>query len=204
MVFGDTGDLALEWSLAAATLRLLDNHPPHPVKMQPMGRYALVFATMCLAAVGVADLRSDIIAIDKKVSAAIMRKDAKAFEMTLKPICTKDFKYVENGQTMGFKQMVEGMRMGMKQMGKVTMAEAKLVSLKEMGSMATAMMSHNMKAEMMGPDKKMHKMGFSGMSTHTFKKVGGHWMMSMMKWGKQSMTMDGKPFDPSKMGGGGG
>jgi hypothetical protein len=54
---------------------------------------------------------------------------------------------------------------------------------------------------MMGPDKKSHTMSFSGTSTNTYVKVKGKWLMSVMSWGKSTMMMDGKPMDPSKMGG---
>lgn len=167
-----------------------------------MRKYALTLAALCLAAAGMADLRSEVMAVNNKIIAAIKARDADAFAKIVKACTTKDFKYVEMGRTMGLNEMIMGMRQGMTQMKDLKRADVKIVSVKEMGSKGTAKLWHNMEGRMMGQDKKWHNMGFTGMSTHAFVKVGGEWKMSMMKWGKQKMTMDGKPFDPSKMGGG--
>lgn len=56
---------------------------------------------------------------------------------------------------------------------------------------------------MMGP-KKTGKYVDTGTETCTWTKMGNHWMMQKMVSVGEKMTMDGKPFDPNKMGGGGG
>ncbi len=141
-------------------------------------------------------------AVNKKLHAAMMKKDTDAFAKIVKEGVNSDFKYVEDGRSMNFDQMVANMRQGMSQMTKVTASDSKIVSLKEKGNSATAVMSHRMSGRMIGKDKKSHTTSFSGISTDVFRKQGGQWKMARMSWKSQKMTMDGKPYDPSKMGGG--
>ena len=138
--------------------------------------------------------------MNTKIGAAMVKGDMKALESMIKAGVTSDFKYIENGQTQTFAQMMEQMKGSFKTM-KVTSAKVDLVSLKEKGNSATSAEKHVMLANMTGPDKKSHKISFTGTSTNTYVKVKGKWMMSVMNWGKSVMTMDGKPMDMSKAGG---
>ncbi len=161
----------------------------------------VTFAALSLVAVSNADLRSDINAMNLKIGKAMVKGDMKALDAMFKPGMTKDFKYEEGGKTMTYDQMMAQMKASMSAM-KCTSAVAKLVTLKEKGNMGTSTESHVMTGTMTGgPDKKLHKVSFSGMSTNTYVKVGKMWKMSKMSWGKSTMMMDGKPMDMSKMGG---
>lgn len=167
-----------------------------------MKRTALFISVVCLFTSALADLRSELESVNSKIVAAMKKRDADAFGKIVKAGVTKDFKYVENGQTQTLDQMIEGMRMGFAMMTKVTKCEAKIKTLKETGNSGTATIWHSMAGDMKMEDGKTHKMTFEGTSTNTFRKEGGKWKMSSMVWGKQTMKMDGKPFDPTKMGGG--
>ncbi|MBS1724957.1 MAG: hypothetical protein JSS66_18615 [Armatimonadetes bacterium] len=148
-----------------------------------------------------ANLRSSINSMASKVHATFMKKDADAFAKVVRPAVTSDFKYVENGKTMTFDEMVEGMRQGLAQMSKITSATTKILTLTEKGNMGSTTEMHTMSGVNMGQDKKMHKMTFSGKTKCEYRKVKGTWKMASMTWVSQTMTMDGKKMDPSKMGG---
>ena len=167
-----------------------------------MRKLTLILSLLVISAVSFAgSLKSEIEAMNAKVTACLKKMDIAGFEKIVKAGVTSDFKHVENGKAMNFSQMVTQMREGMKSMSKITKIGTKLKSLKESGNTATATTWHMMEGVMIGPDKKSHTMGFSGTSTDVFRKVGGKWKMASMTWTDQKMTMDGKPFDPSQMGG---
>ncbi|MCE9557311.1 MAG: nuclear transport factor 2 family protein, partial [Armatimonadetes bacterium] len=104
-----------------------------------------------------------------------------------------------NGKTMDFDTMVAQMKAGMGPGVKMSYSTTKILSVTEKGKTGTAKMTSSMGMSEVGPDKKTHKMTFVGTSSSTFRLEGGKWKMASMSWGKQTMTMDGKPFDPSKM-----
>ena len=161
----------------------------------------VTLAAVSLVAISSADLKSEVTAMNNKITAAMMKGDMKTLESVMKSGVTADFKYVEAGKTMSFDQMWTTMKASMSSM-KCTMAKATMSGLKEKGKMGTGMENHHMMGTMMGPDKKSHKMSFDGTSTNTYMMVGKSWKMSKMVWGKSKMMMDGKPMDMSKMGGG--
>ncbi len=147
-------------------------------------------------------LRSAITSSHGKIQRAMKNRDTAAFTKAFRPVTTKDFKYVEDGKTMSFDEMVKNMDMGFKSMSSVTSSDSKIVSVKETGKTGVAMMTHKMKGMMTGPDKKPHTMEFGGSSRDSYVKVHGKWMMTKMEWTATDMKMDGKKVDPSKMGGG--
>jgi hypothetical protein len=165
-----------------------------------MKKFSLAVAAIALVAVSSADLRSEINAMNAKIHVAMKKGDMKTCGAIMKAGLTKDFKYIEEGKTMTFDQMFEQMKASMSMM-KLTKVSTSILSLKEKGAMGTSVEKHVMEGTMTGPDKKSHKISFSGNSTNTYKKIGKAWMMSVMSWGKNTMMMDGKPMDMSKMGG---
>ena len=161
--------------------------------------------TVSLALVGItglanADLRSEITTMNTKICQMMMKGDMKSLDAMMKAGMTSNFQYVEGGKTMTYAQMFEQMKASMSMM-KCTSATSKLASLKQNGKTATSVEKHMMAGTMTGPDKKPHKMSFSGTSTNTYVLSGKMWKMSKMSWGESKMMMDGKPMDPSKMGG---
>ncbi|AIE87919.1 nuclear transport factor 2 family protein [Fimbriimonas ginsengisoli] len=149
-------------------------------------------------------LRAQSEAMNKKIHAAMMKKDFAALGKIIKAGTTKDFVYMETGMKgpgQNFDQMMANMKMGFNTFQKITTVNSKIVSLKEKGNKAAGTTEHVMGGIMIGPDKKPHKVMMLGKSQDSFVKVGTQWKMSKMVWTNGKMTMDGKPMDPSKMGG---
>lgn len=154
---------------------------------------------MLVAAIGAAhaqSLKSQIEAHNKKIGAAMMKKDVEEVGKLFKAGFTKDFKYFENAkaQPQTGDQMIANMKMGLGTMKKMESATSKVLTVKENGSKATVTTQHGMVGTMDMGDKKDHTMGFSGVSEDTYVKVNGKWLMSKMMWKSQKTTMDGKPM----------
>ncbi len=167
-----------------------------------MKAISLPLVLVCLVTVASADsLRSEIKSLNGMVQKAMLSKDMKSLGKKMKSGVTSDFKYMERGQAMNFDTMVKMMDQGMASFAKVTQAKSEILTLKETGKSAAGTTRHTVSGMIMGPDKKQHTMLMVGVSSDTYKKVGGKWKMSSMSWKDEKTTMDGKPFDPSKMGG---
>ncbi len=143
-------------------------------------------------------LRHTIKEMNKKIEHAFMKLDMDAFAKATQPYVTSDFKYVENGKTMGFEDMVASMKMSFMTLTKMKSSSSTTLKLVMKGDTGTAFTEHKMKSLSSGPDKKTHLMVFDGFTTDDFRKEDGKWKMARMTWTKESMTMDGKPFDPMK------
>jgi hypothetical protein len=168
-----------------------------------MKAVALTLGFVALVSYAQADsLKSQVAASNAKITNAMKKKDFATLSKVMKAAVTKDFVYVEDGRSQNFDQMFANMKMGLGSLKKITVCEAKSLSLKQMGNRASGSTRHRLGGSNMGPDKKEHTLVFSGVSTDSYVKQGSMWKLSKMVWKTQSMTMDGKPFDPSKMGGG--
>jgi hypothetical protein len=162
--------------------------------------FVFVAATVCI--VHADPLRAQIESSDRKIHACFMRKDADGFAKLVESNVAPGFRHIENGRSIDFKTMVSMVKQSFAMFKKVTRSDTVLISLKEKGDRAVAVTSHVMAGTVSGPDHKPHTMSFSGRTTDTYVKKGGKWLLSSMDWGSSSkMTMDGKPFDPTKMGG---
>ncbi len=167
-----------------------------------MKAIAVAVVVVSLASVASAEsLRSQITAADKSYERIMMKKDMDAFDKLMRPSITSDFIYQEMGQTMTYDKMFAQMKMGMGAMTKMKSVVSKLLTLKESGDKATATTLRSMSGFTAGPDKKDHLLSFSGTTTDTYVKQAGKWKFAKMVWGKETMSMDGKVIDPSKMGG---
>ena len=155
---------------------------------------ATVFAFDALS-----DFKTAVNKMLPQVAKAFEKEDLKYFESTSTP----DFTYVMADGTKMEKKAAMGQ---MKQMfASADHIKAKLGASKHMvkGTTAACDVEGHYSMTMKTPDGKSHKMTTSEWTRATFRKVGAKWMMSQMKETKPSqMMMDGKPFDPSKMGGG--
>ena len=146
-------------------------------------------------------LRSEIESMNKVVGKCLMKRDIAGFKKSVLGGVTADFKYIEGGRTQTFDEMIATMAQSFKTLTKVNSVTTKILSLKEGLATATSKERHTMSVRSMGPDKKAHTMIMIGVSTNTYRKEGGKWKMSVMDWKNEKMTMDGKPMDPSMMGG---
>lgn len=165
-----------------------------------MKRTAFLLSLVVVAGVAQAgSLKDHALALNKAVMKTMKAKDIAAFEKLMKPNVTADFKYIEYGQVQDFKTMVENMKMGFKMMGKLLKHDLKIVSVSEGPNSGTFTYKTQMESTIIGEDKKTHIMGFGGTAVDTFRKEGGKWKLATMTWKEMKMTLDGKPFDPSKM-----
>lgn len=155
-----------------------------------------ISALAVLACAG--SLKSEIVANEAKMCAALSKGDMEKFKSLMQPKVTADFKYVEEGQEMTFDQMYKTMKEGMGSM-KGVKATAKLQKLTEKGDSATGVTVRTMAWSMVGKDKKKHTMTYSGTTTDTYVKVNGEWKMSRMVWSDTKFTKDGKPAKPEEM-----
>ena len=162
--------------------------------------FSISFAVLA-SAVLAGPLQKQFEAQMAKIDKCLLNKDIAGFEKLVKPMVTKDYKHIEMGRTLNYNQMIAEMKQGLAMMGKVTVARSKFITFKQTGNTVVAKQSHRMEGTMTGQDKKTHTMAFVGTSQNTYRKEGGVWKMAIMDWKKQDMLMDGKPFDPSKMGG---
>lgn len=157
------------------------------------------FALLSLAVFAFAgSLKSDIVANEAKMSAALSKGDMAKFKSLMQPKVTADFKYVEEGQEMTFDQMFTTMKQGFGQM-KGVKATSKLQKLTEKGDSATGVTLRSMSWVQVGKDKKKHTMTYVGTTTDTYVKVNGDWKMSRMVWSDTKFTKDGKPAKPEEM-----
>lgn len=153
----------------------------------------LLVASACASA---ESLKATASKMGQKASAYLAKKDFAGFEKAMKGFITSDFKYIDEGKSMSFNDMLTGMKMGLGQL-KVTGASSKTLTAKETGKTGVTTATHNISGTMTGPDHKSHTLKASATSTDTWVKVGGVWKLSVMNWGKTKMSMDGKPFDPT-------
>jgi hypothetical protein len=144
-------------------------------------------------------LKSQIDAANTKVNDAMMKKDFVKLRQSLANSVTPDFVYEEAGHKIDFDKMFATMKMGINQMGKLTLANSKILTIDRHGDIATCTTKRSMGGNMPGPDKKTHLIVYSGVSEDTYRKVGSQWKMSKMLWKNTSMTVDGKPMKSPPM-----
>jgi hypothetical protein len=156
----------------------------------------------CIVAANAADtLKARIETSNKPIHQAMLKKDFPTLEKLFKATCTADFKYVDNAKSppQNLTQMIQNMKMGISSMKKMTKVDSKVISCTEKGSTGMSKSMHLMEGTVAGPDKKDHKMTFSGIASESYVKVKGKWMMSRMSWDSQKMSMDGKPMGAPPM-----
>src|SRR4051812_7611675 len=108
---------------------------------------ALTLAVALLGVLAVAqadDLRAQIDASNKVITTAMKKKDFATLAKEMKAGSTADFKYTEAGKSQGFDTMMQNMKMGLGMMQKLTVCQAKLLTLKQKGTTATGTTEHRM------------------------------------------------------------
>lgn len=166
-----------------------------------MKRILMTAATAALfvSALAATDLKTFLLRETPKMEKAFMTGDVSYFEK----ISTKDFTMTEMGQTVDKKTSLDQMKQ-MNQMMKMKKIKTKLVSAVTKGNVGTAVTTMYAEATMapMKKGDKSHKMVTEAFYTETWVRVGNGWKVQKIVATKPTkMLMDGKPFDPSKMGG---
>lgn len=158
-----------------------------------MKQFSLVLLLIATAGLAHADLRSETSAARRKVEKAAMAKDVKGAQAAYKESVTSDFKFVQDGKTQDYKTFIGNFTESIVMMDKVTSSTNRIISLKESGKNATGKIELKMLGIMKTPDKKLHKIDWTGEFTEEYRKVGGKWKTASMTAGKQKFLMDGKP-----------
>lgn len=161
---------------------------------------ALAFA-VSISVASAENLKAKINKVNAAVARAFMHNDMAAFEKVTRDAVTSDFKHIDMGHTQNYDEMLAEMKQSLGMM-KITACSAKTSHIKIHGKTATSVTNHRMMGKMSGPDKKNHRMAMSGTTHDKYRMEDGKWKLAEMKWSNEKMTMDGKPFDPSKMMGG--
>lgn len=160
--------------------------------------------TACVAgligqALAADDLKTFLMKDMPKMEKAFLTGDVSYFDKA----STADFTMTEMGRTMTKKESLQQMA-EMNKMYKMTKVKVKILSAVTKGNKGTA--KTTMHTEMVSlPAKKgdkTHVITTESYYTETYVRVGNSWKIQKIvptKPGK--MLMDGKPFDPPKMGG---
>jgi ketosteroid isomerase-like protein len=170
-----------------------------------VNRFKSIFlATLTLGA-AVQVFAGDTLAEFKAYMNAMTPKVVKAFEKEdigfFEKISTPDFKTKE-GPTVMNKQQSMAQLKSMFGMASNIKAKFKMVSVKLVGKDGVVVTDGSYTMDMATPDGKTHKMAMQQRMTEKYRKTPKGWMIYMIEnhpGGK--MTMDGKPFDPSSLGG---
>jgi len=141
-------------------------------------------------------LRETLASRDAALTKAMKAKDFAKIKKLIKSFVSSDFVYVEEGRKQTADQMLAGMKMGLGALKKVTVANAKILTLKETGNTAVATSIHSAGGLVAGRESKPHEMVYIGDVVETYKKIDGKWKLQSMRWNNTKMTMDGKPFNP--------
>ena len=147
-----------------------------------------------------ADFKKFLMSEGQKSMKAFADKNIKYFET----MSTADFTMTERGQKMDKKSSMAGLKQWFGMMKSIK-ASFKLTSAKSDGKTGVATMTSTMVGwtKPTANDKKSHKMEMTGYEKQTWVKKGSSWKLKSIEEAKPGkMTMDGKPFDPSMMGGG--
>lgn len=166
-------------------------------------RLSALLLTGLMASVAMADDLADFkkwyIAESPKAVKAMENKDLKFFENSSSP----NFTYTTaDGKVSKKKEAMAGLK-GMFDSMKTIKYTFEMGKFKAEKGVFTVELSNHYKMTMDGPDKKVHTMTMDQKTIETFAKVKGKWIIQGIKdVGPAKGTMDGKPFDPNKMGGG--
>jgi hypothetical protein len=166
----------------------------------------LMLGAVCASAFSfdeTADFKKFLDSVIPKLVKAFKTADVKFFET----ISTADFTETEMGQTVNKKQAMDQMK-AMNKMGKVTECSFKVLSAKAANGKGTAT-TEGHSTMVVKPTKKgdkSHTMKVDMWYVENWVKAGNGWKIKSLTMDPKhpmKMTMDGKPMDPSKMGGGG-
>jgi ketosteroid isomerase-like protein len=149
-----------------------------------------------VAATVLAGDRDEIRGLYSKLQTAIKNKDLK----TIRWAATKDMKWKDaSGQIRSIDQVLEQIKQQFAMTKKVTGCNFMADSVKLMGDKAVAMTSFKIMADVIGEDKKPHKLVNWGKSKDSFRRTKDGWRCYMVERISDKTTFDGKPWQPAQM-----
>lgn len=154
----------------------------------------LVLACAAFAGDQSAELKAYLTKRMPEMDKAFATKDVKFFESSSTP----DFTYTDiTGQTAKKKASIDSLKMMFSTASNIK-CKSTILSVKAANDKGTVKASQDFSCDMKLGDQKTHKMTMKSTYTETWKKVKGMWLVSSIKEDKATMTLDGKPFDPTK------
>jgi ketosteroid isomerase-like protein len=148
-----------------------------------------------VAATVLAGDRDEIRGLYSKLQTAIKNKDLK----TIRWAATKDMKWKDtSGQVRSIDQVLEQIKQQFAMTKKVTGCNFMADSVKLMGDKAVAMASFKIMADVIGQDKKSHKLVNWGKSKDSFRRTKDGWRCYMVERLSDKTTLDGKPWPPAQ------
>lgn len=175
-------------------------------------RFSKILAVSALLAGAIAVMAEDAASVKKWIqgamnsyAAAVKKKDIPLIEKLAKQYFHEDFvSHEKNGTKVTRDQMLSQMKANMGMVKSVDKCDVVCKSVKVSGNTATADESMAMTMTFASPDAKAKpmKMDFMQTWTATYVKEGGKWRCKKTVTKTEKMMMNGKPFDPSQMGGG--
>lgn len=170
-----------------------------------MNRFKFLFLSAVAFGTTLSALAGDTLSEFKAFMKQMGPKVIKAFETEnigfFEKISTPDFK-VQEGKTVMNKQQAMAQMKQMFEMSSNMKAAFRTLSMKLEGRNGVAVTDGKYTFDMKTPDGKTHKMAMQQKMTEKYRKTPQGWKIFMIinhEGGK--MTMDGKPFDPSVLGG---
>jgi ketosteroid isomerase-like protein len=160
------------------------------------GGLVLSVAALSMASSASEELRTFLRKLEPQICKAFANEDVKFFAA----ISTDDFTYTDSkGVTQNKKQSLEGMKQ-MFGMSSNVKAKFSLGTVSAKGNAGTAKYLGHFTMDVAGPNGKPQKMEMHTFTNETYKKVGSKWyVQKIVEYKEGKMTMNGKPFDPSKM-----
>ena len=167
-------------------------------------RYVAVCCALCACAIGFAgpvteaEARKGIMAAFDSAVKSFKAKDIKGFMS----VYTPDYTSKANGKTMSAKEMEAEMKMNMSNTKSVESATLSLGKVAVKGEAATADATFSLKATIADPQGRMgkpgatHKMGVVEKAREIWVKTKGGWKNKRSDMISETMTLDGKPFNP--------
>lgn len=175
-------------------------------------RLSKIIAVSALVAGALVAVAEDAATVKKGIqdqmnaySKAVKKKDMALIEKLAKEYFHESFvSHEKNGTKVTRDQMISMMKTNMAMVKSVDKCDVMCKSIKVNGNTATADEAMNMTMTMAGPDPKAKamKMDFVQTWTATYVKDKGKWRCKSSVTKTEKMLMNGKPFDPSKMGSG--
>ncbi|MBV6459006.1 MAG: hypothetical protein HONBIEJF_02145 [Fimbriimonadaceae bacterium] len=176
-------------------------------------RFSKILAVSAIVAGAIAVMAEDAASVKKWIQGqmngyakAVKKKDVTLIEKLAKEYFHEDFvAHEKNGTKVTRSQMLSQMKANMGMVKSVDKCDVTCKSVKVNGSTATADEAMAMTMTFAGPDAKAKpmKMDFMQTWTATYVKENGKWRCKKTVTKTEKMLMNGKPFDPSQMGGGG-
>lgn len=171
------------------------------MKTQSILTLAALFVLSGLGTAARADDRQEIAALYEKLRQALLHRDAHAARV----LETPDFTTMEMGKPVSGKQLEAEMKQEFAATKAVKQAKIKITKVTIQGKNAAVENDFHFTADIvdttgqMGAKGLTHTLSMSGTNHNTLVKTAQGWRFKTFEEGTQKMSVDGKPFDMSKM-----